>query len=320
MLARVAENIYWLARYVERAEDLARLIGVNTNLKLDLPRGIAPTWDSLVSITGAHEAFQARAGGEITEQRVVRFLLADTQYPGSLLSCLNQARENARTVRELLPREAYEQINALVYYARDNVSAGVSKRGRHTYLVDVIKGAQTLVGLLDGTMNQDEAFQFFSLGRHLERADMTTRIVDVRSVSLISDDLEELRPFDAIQWLSVLKSLSASQMYRLEIRGAVRREGVLRFLLQSRVFPRSVLFCADRSDAALGVIGEADDVRRHVARLQRLVQEADVSTLSRARLAQFIDEAQIALAQVHDATAATFFMPQFEGSQMQAQA
>ncbi len=319
MLARVAENLYWLARYLERAENVARLVGVNTNLVLDLPRGVAPSWSSLITIVGADEVFRERFDGTADEQRTMRFLVADPKYPSSIVGCFNAARENARTLRERIPREAFEQLNTLVYYARDNVNAGLSKRGRHAYLTEIIRGVQTFDGLLDNTMNHDEGYQFCDLGRHLERADMTTRILDVRSVSLIPDDLEELRPFDTIQWLSVLKTLSANQMYRLEARGPVHRQRVLEFLLQSRYFPRSVRFCAERADQALDVIGDADDVRRSVSRLLRLVQEVDLSELTRERLSAFIDELQIALADVHNATTAVFFSPPPVAARSQSQ-
>ena len=243
MLARVAENIYWMSRYVERAENMARLVNVNSNLLLDLPRGIAPGWRPLISIVGAEDAFTDKHGAADDETRVLRFLVADRDNPQSIASSVARARENARTFRDAIPREAWQEVNALHHYTRDHVQQGLTKRGRFDFLAGVIRRSQTLAGLLSGCMNHDDAYCFVHLGRHLERADMTTRILDVRSASLVPADVSELRPFDNIQWMSVLKSLTGYQMYRLEMQTRVRRTDVLRFLLQSRHFPRSVLRC-----------------------------------------------------------------------------
>jgi uncharacterized alpha-E superfamily protein len=123
MLSRVAENIYWLARYVERAENTARIVTVNANLLLDLPKGIAPGWRPLIDITGANALFEEHYK-DYGERQVVRFLLGDERYPGSILSALGAARENCRTIRDVVPREAWEQINELYLFAREELAKG----------------------------------------------------------------------------------------------------------------------------------------------------------------------------------------------------
>ena len=125
MLSRVAESLYWMGRYAERAENVARLTNVNANLLLDLPRGIAPGWAPLVAIMGGQADYDARYT-DYEERNVVRFLLMDSDNPSSVLSSLAQARENARTVRDIMPREAWELINELHHYAREHASSGVS--------------------------------------------------------------------------------------------------------------------------------------------------------------------------------------------------
>ena len=189
MLARVVENVYWLSRYLERAENTARIIGVNTNLLLDLPGGIAPGWLPLVDISGNRAEFDELHDGKATrgeERDVVQFLIADKNNPGSICSSLHSARENARTLREILPTEAWELLNEFIrrMHAR-TVDGAINKRTRFEFLKRIVVTLQTIAGMLDGTMNRNDAYTFSLLGRNLERADMTSRIVDVRSAQLL---------------------------------------------------------------------------------------------------------------------------------------
>ena len=311
MLARVAENMYWMSRYVERAEDMARIVNVNSNLLLDLPRGIAPGWRPLVTIIGADDVFADKFGDADDEARVLRFLVVDRDNPQSIANSVARARENARTFRDVIPREAWQEVNALYHYTHDNMQAGLTKRGRFDFLAGIIRRSQTLAGLLSGCMNHDDGYVFVHLGRQLERADMTTRIVDVRSASLVPEDVAELRPFDNIQWMSVLKSLTGYQMYRLEMQTRVRRADVLTFLLQSQNFPRAVLHCLIEIERRLGLLvrngGNSEAPLRVVNRLQRALAQAEVAALSGDQLGAFIDELQIGLADVHTAIDEAFF-------------
>src|SRR3982750_4488571 len=175
MLARVVENVYWLARYLERAENTARIIGVNTNLLLDLPGGIAPGWLPLVDISGNRAEFDAR-GTKGDERDVVHFLIAEKDNPGSICSSLHSARENARTLREILPIEAWELLNEFIGDCTRNVDGAINKRTRFEFLKRIVISLQTIAGMLDGTMNRNDAHTFSQLGRNLERADMTSRI------------------------------------------------------------------------------------------------------------------------------------------------
>jgi uncharacterized alpha-E superfamily protein len=308
MLSRLAECLYWLGRYVERAESTARLVSVNGNLVRDLPRGIVPEWEPLITITGGAPLFEEHHD-EYSERSVVRFLISERRNPGSILSSLQQARENTRTLRAVLPREAWELVNEMYLNARDELSSGLSKRGRFDYLRGVIRGSQALVGVLDGGMNHDAGRLFLELGRTLERADMTTRIVDVRSATLLPEGLE-LRPFDNIQWMSVLRSLSAYQMYRLRMQVRVRRADALGFLLQDEVFPRSVYHCLSRIDGDLAELPRHDQAREITGALQRKVQRARVRRLSEHgdELHGFLDRLQIELGELHDAVATTWFL------------
>src|SRR3954451_5023422 len=152
MLARVVENVYWLSRYLERAENTARIIGVNTNLLLDLPGGIAPGWLPLVDISGNRAEFDAR-GTKGDERDVVHFLLAEKDNPGSICSSLASARENARTLREILPTEAWELLNQFFGEFTRDQSSGLNKRTRFEFLKRTVIALQTMSCILEGTMN-----------------------------------------------------------------------------------------------------------------------------------------------------------------------
>jgi len=310
MLSRVAETVYWLGRQVERAENAARVVAVNANLLLDLPKGIAPGWRPLVDITGANALFEEHYK-DYDECHVVRFLLGDERNPGAVLSALAGARENCRTIRDIVPREGWEQINELYLYARDGLPKGLTKGGRHAYLSRVILGCQTISGLLSGTLLHDQGYDFIRLGRHLERADMTTRIVDVRSASLLPAETTELRPYATIQWVSVLRSMSAYQMYRRSEQVRVQRGPVLRFLFKSSAFPRAVNHCCERMRASLERLLRNEAALRVAGRLSRKLLGTDVQRLTQTELHRFVDELQLDIGDLHDEIARTWFPPRF---------
>ena len=309
MLSRVAENLYWFGRYVERAEDIGRIIDVNAKLLLDLPRGIAPGWEPMVAITGNRDEYLERFS-DFSERNVLKFLIGDADNPGSMLSSLHLARENARTMRDYLPREVYELVNELYLYARDELNSGLSRRGRYTYLKHLQRGTHSISGLLLGAMNHDSGFRFLEIGRVLERADMTTRILDVRSATLLPEETSGLRPFENIQWMSVLKSLTAYQMYRRKMQVRVRRADALQFLLLDDEFPRAFYHCVVTVDECLQKLPRADEPRRQLARVARLASNADSDRLasSNESLHEFLDELQLGLVDVHNSMRKTYFL------------
>ncbi len=308
MLSRVAENIYWMARYVERAENTARLVRVSSHLELDTPRGIAPGWLPLVEITGLHDAFYS-VDREPNERNIVRFLIADTHNPASITNALVMARENCRTVREVLPRSAWERLNELYLFAKENTQSGLTKGGRDAYLEGIIGGSQGITGLLGSVMYRDAAWHFARIGRNLERADMTTRIIDVRSTDLFANDLLESRSLDTLQWISVLRSLSGYQAYRRHVAMRVSRPEVLGFLFYDSVFPRSVLHCINAVDESLGELENTGLPMRRAHSMQRRLRRINVAELDQASLHDFIDELQVDVMKVHDAIADAYFLP-----------
>jgi len=310
MLSRVAESIYWMARYVERAENTARMVNVNMNLMLDLPRAVRPGWDRLVEISGAAPLFD-ELHRRADERVVMRFLLGDLRNPGSMLSSLNQARENARTIRDIIPREAWEQLNTLYRESQDGIARGLTQKGRFDYLRGVIRGSQTLTGILAGCMTQDHGYAFLKVARNLERADMTTRIIDVRSADLLGGESKEadelLAPYANLQWMSVLKSLTGYQMYRREMQVRVQRPEVLRFLLQNERFPRAVNHCLGQVEQCLAQLPRSDDSRRIARAVTKRVEAAPLEELDQAALHEFIDQLQLGMGEIHESISATYF-------------
>ncbi len=305
MLSRVAENLYWYGRYLERAEDLGRMINVNGHLMLDLPRSMAPGWAPLVRITGSQALFDELYDTP-GERQVVRFLLADPRHPGSVLSCLNQARENLRAARDLLPREVWEQTNDLYLIAQEQLTGNLSKRRRQDFIDLMIRRCQQLIGMLADIMSHDHAWDFILLGRYHERADMTTRILDVRSAHLLRG-VDESQPFDQLQWMSVLKSLTAYQMYRRHVRLRVAGPDVLRFLLGNPLFPRSVVFCLGAMAERLEELPDHESTLIAVGRIRRQVDQADVEALVEGKLSTFVDRLQLELIGVGELIRQTWF-------------
>ena len=306
MLARVVENVYWLARYIERVENTARLVSVNTNLLLDLPKGLAPGWQPLIDITGSRAMFDAR-GIRADEREIVQFLLADPENPGSIVSSFKRARENARTLRDILPTEAWELLNQSFLEFIEELATGLNKRTRFNFLKRIVLTSQTITGALEGTMNRNDAYTFLMLGRNVERADMTSRIVDVRSAQLLPDDAPELRPFDTIQWVSVLKSLSGYEMYRLSRRTRVSRTDVLEFVLRGEQFPRACGCSLRQIEQCLLALPRSAGVLDALAGVIRFVGEADLAALDQPGLHELIDRLQLHIIGVHDGIAQTYF-------------
>lgn len=307
MLSRVAENIYWMARYIERAENTARLINVTTNLILDLPRSANVGWEYLLEIMGTEQSFHEHYDST-EEKNILRFMIADLNNSGSIMSSLKFARENARTIRDIIPRETWESINDLYLIAKSHTQSGIARKNRYSYLQKIILGAETLTGQLAGTMYHDMGYDFLRMGRNLERADMTTRIIDVRSADLIEDGHEGLTPYENIQWMSVLKSLTGYQMYRRIIQVRVRRPDVLKFLLQERKFPRAFYHAICEVEGCLQDLPRHDKVLHQINKLQKTVLKANPEKLKQDELHEFIDRLQKGLSNVHKNISDTYFL------------
>lgn len=239
MLSRVADSLYWMARYMERAEDITRILNVNFNALLDLPpHDVEASWRSLIEITGDAPLYAQRFEGH-TSRNTMTFLLWDEGNPNSVFSCINQARENARTVREQISSEMWEQINRLYYQVR-NVNRSAVLRGPADLFAAVRDGSHAFQGVTHATMAHSDGYHFIQLGKHLERSEKTARILDVKYAAL--SELEEGSPVQTIQLSAMLRSCSALEAYR-KTAHTLQTSRVVEFLLLNREFPRTVIFC-----------------------------------------------------------------------------
>lgn len=309
MLSRSAERLYWLARYLERTENTARLVSVYMNLLFDLPMGVEIGWRNLLNICGAEEAFFQRFRTP-DEHHTVHFLLTDTENPASLFSSLSYARENIRTSRDLMPDEAWQQVNEMYLYAKNHLDGVASRRGRVLFLQEMLQGCQRFTGFLSGAMSHDAPYRFIRLGRNIERADMTTRILDIGSILLDESRSDTLRQYESALWINVLKSLSALLMYRKHIRSHVKGTEVLDYLLKDRNFPRSVRHCLYVAGESIDGFVACDALRAKLAALDDYLLAVDTRRLDPQQLHHLLDAIQSELAEIHRQIAATWFFNQ----------
>jgi uncharacterized alpha-E superfamily protein len=307
MLSRVAERMYWGARYLERAENTARLVRVYDAALMDLPEQAGVGWPLLVEICGARTLFDARypRGGD---RETLKFLSSDTENPGSIIASLAQARENFRTTRDQCPSEAWRSVNEAYLYGKASLPKMTSPRRRHEVLSGIVQRVQQLTGLLSGTMSHGDAYYFIQLGRNLERADMTTRIIDIAAATLLGTRAAETRP-DNTLWMAVLKSLSGYQMYRQYVRRRIRDQDVLRFLLHDPLFPRAVSHCLLETENSMLRLPNHEAPLRAVLRLQRQVDAQAVEDFEEQALRQLMDDLQLELAEIHGQISAAWFLP-----------
>jgi uncharacterized alpha-E superfamily protein len=249
MLSRVASSLYWMQRYVERAENVTRFVLVNYYLSLDMPGWVGAQWEPLVLTTGDQDVFKEMYG-DATEQNVLKFLLLDPDYGNSVLSCLRAAKENARSVQEAITSEVYESINEIVRKVSRYPSKNLNMEELEELLLEIRSFSHYLDGCMNSTFNHDEAWHFRNLGAYLERADKTTRILDVKYYYLYPSVDDVNAPLDNIPWFSLLNSTSALEMY-MRRHGVIRREKVIGFLLLDSTFARSVSYCLMHALSAL---------------------------------------------------------------------
>lgn len=301
LLSRVAGAIYWAARYVERAEDTCRIVRAHGETSADMPSAAARIWKPLITVVGSEAVFDTRFGGEFSETAVVTFLMSDRENAGSVVSCVTAARENLRTTRETLPREAWQALNDLYHYVGVESDRGVDRRSRERFLGRVIGDSRRLDGVLATAMTHDEAYAMWRLGRALERADMTTRVLGVRAAAVLApgpvDEVESVR-FDDLQWMGVLKSLAGLQMYQRAVRGPITGPSVVHFLLEHDRFPRAVRALLREVRRALGELPDPTQLFDVVDEVDAMLRESLAADAEGVELDRAMDKLQVALAQI----------------------
>ncbi|MDE2722027.1 MAG: alpha-E domain-containing protein [Gemmatimonadota bacterium] len=310
MLSRAAESIYWMSRYLERAENVARFIQVNCHLMLDLPVEAKGQWEPLVLTTGDQDLFYENYATD-NQASVIDFLTFSPVNPNSIISCLQNARENARSIREIISTEMWEQINKF-YLQVQNIDKPQAQDAPHDYFTDIIIASHLFTGIQRNTLSHNEAWQFAQLGRDLECADKTSRILDVKYYFLLPEVGDVGTPFDNIQWSALLKSASALEMYRKQY-GPIEPHNVVDFLLLNREFPRAIRYCLSRANQSLHTIsGTPESSFQNTSEqvLGRLLAELDYTSIDEIitrGLHEYLDAFQTRLNRLDNAIFETFF-------------
>lgn len=310
MLSRVADSLYWMNRYLERAENVARFIHVNLHLMLDMPGGADGQWQPLIRTTG-DDALFAELHGEASQEKVMLFLTFDTKNPNSILSCIRRARENARCIRETISSEMWETLNHFYLKINNPAAPKFAAENPHDFYNDVRTSIQLFDGVTNATMSHGEGYHFARMGKMLERADKTSRILDVKYFILLPQVDYVGTPYDNIQWAALLKSASALEMYRKKY-PQISPLGVSEFLISNPDFPRAILFCLIRTEESMKMItGASPSVAGNAAekRLKSLraeVAKANIKEIIKAGLHEYLDSFQISLNTIDDSIYTTF--------------
>jgi uncharacterized alpha-E superfamily protein len=273
MLSRVADSLYWTARYVERAEDASRLLHVNFHGVLDADHSEhGGSWRELLLVVGREELYLEHFD-DFDAGSVSEFLLWHPQNPDSVAACVARARENARGVREEISSEMWEHLNRLHLFVARSRAAVVLARP-HDFLARIREGSQAFQGVTKATLPRGEAYEFLQLGAHLERADSAARLLSVKQASLLEEAPE---PVAAARMVHVLKCVGAMEAYRKHENDRLAALRVVRYLLLDRQAPRSVLFCLERCLAAIrSISGTSERPERAIGRIVAELSFADV--------------------------------------------
>ena len=321
LLARYADCIFWLARYVERAENFARILDVNETFSRDIKGG--QNWRSIVQLNSDEERFLA-AHSSASVHSVVNFYVIDASNPTSIVSAIRCARENARTLRPLISTEMWVQFN--VFYNRlASLTAADLSPGNLAALFAMIKEAcQTHTGITEGTFFRDQGWYFYQIGRYIERADQTTRLVDIKYHLLLPSISDVGSPTDVSQWNALLRSAAGYHAYRRLHTGSTTPARVAGFLLLNAAFPRSVHHCVREVDRLLDevksryTLRNGNDAAEELNRLRVLLGTLDMSEILRSGLHEFLDSIQCQLIAITRELAIAFFGYTSEAVQAQS--
>jgi uncharacterized alpha-E superfamily protein len=298
-----------MSRYLERAENIARFIDVNFHLLMDLQGSLTDAWSPFIAVTGDEEIFYQRYP-EPSKHNVLQFLVSDHEYINSVVSCLQLARNNAMQVRDIITAEMWELINRFYLFLKDQPQFPVANA--YEFFSELKSFNRQYLGILDSSLSRDEVWHFCRMGHFMERADKTSRILDVRYFMLQNNKSQAHKAYQGIQWAALLKSVEALEMYRKTGR-LIQPHTVVRFLLMDPTFPRSVMHCVGQMESLLIDImqGNTDapylTCMRKLRALQTWLHAETASDFIETRLHNAIDELQALLNTLDDALHETFF-------------
>ena len=311
MLSRVANCLYWMSRYIERAENIARIVDVNLQLLLDLrdlnEQRLAEHWLPIVQTTGDEEQF-FELHKKATVQNVTEFLIFQTENPNSIVSVVCSARENARMVRDQITVELWEELNRLYWFVRTPQAREMWRESPADFFQQIKAGSLHIAGLTDATLIHNEGWWFAQAGTFIERADKTSRILDLRYQTLPERGVPKaISQQETLEWSAILRSCSARDAYRSVHGAEVNPVRVAEFLLHSEEFPRSVEFSVVEVNRALRHIsGVGDgkfcnDAEKLAGRLVAELQFGSIDEIFDRGLHGYLDELQAKLNAIGEA-------------------
>ncbi len=301
MLSRVADSLFWLGRYVERAENNSRILDVNLQVTLDDEHSGDESdrraWEPILATLEDLKLFKSLYA-VTNADAVTEFVTFAKENPNSIRSCVALARENARTVREYISSEMWERINSLYLWINSADAHQHFAASAIDFYRRIVDSTHQFHGTTDATLTHGEGWDFLQAGKYLERADSTSRIVDLKYHILLPTDEKIGGTIDIVQWQAVLKSCSAFEAYRKLDTGQVAPWSVAEFVILHAAFPRSIRFCVDELDSALHRISgsERDRFSNEAERLSgRLCSDLNFTTISdifKTGLHQYLDRTQ----------------------------
>ena len=313
MLSRVANSIYWINRLIERAENYARFIDVNFNLTLDLPPGCEEQWQPLIMTTGDSQLFLQKYD-EYTKENVINFLSFDPDNPNSIVSCLTIARENARSVREVIPSEMWQQLNQMYVSVKDMFfEADLESGDLSPFFKKIILGSHLFSGVMDATFSRTEGWHFGNLGRFMERSDKIARIIDMKYYYLLPVVDYVGTAFDLLQWSALLRSASAFEMYR-KVYGKLEVHKIVDFLVLNMEFPRSIHYSLVECERSLHAIsGTSPDTftskaEKTIGRLRSDLDYTDINDIFHNKLHDYINDYLCRLNEAGSSIYETYFV------------
>jgi len=331
MLSRVANCLYWMSRYIERAENIARMVDVNLQLLLDYrdlnDESLLDHWMPVVQSNGEEEAF-LRLHKKATGRTVTEFLVFQLENPNSIVSSIVQARENARMVRDQITMEYWEELNRLYLFVRSPEARKVWRQSPSEFFQQIKEASLHLVGIGYATILHNEGWWFSQAGKFIERADKTSRILDVRYESLPERGVpKSVSQTEALGWQAVLRSCSAWDAYKSLHGAEVHPRLVADFLLFNEDFPRSARFCVGELNAALRHISGVpsgrfcNDAEKLAGRLEAELQFSTVDEIFEQGLHGYLDQFQTRLNNVGNALFDAYIFQEFsnEGAEMMIQ-
>lgn len=312
MLSRVANSMYWLGRYLERAENYARFIDVNFNLMLDLPHDLEEQWKPLIMATGDYEAYISK-NSSFDKNSAIFFLAFDYENPNSLISSITLARENARITRENLSRETWEKLNQTYHFVKKGQKTKEWKKEDPRPFFESVKSQILLLyGLAENTVAREEGYYFRQLGQYLERADKTSRILDVKYHILLPSPEEVGSPLDFLHWLALLKSVTGFNTYK-RLYGNIELSGIVEFLVLDKIFPRSVFYCLREAEGCLTKIsgstgsGFRNSAEKEIGELRSSLEYDDVEDVINKGLHEYLNHLQVKINVISDKINLNFF-------------